>query len=172
MQPQANRPQERSFCVHVSVEPSPMIPGFMTHAPSRAMNSGSLWINGPLYPSLSSSIRYEHRIKIKIIAAVKNTANTLKLVGNGVFPCWNRCARVYLTVNSILRAMKTQSVKTWKERPAMATSTAVLLLPEETDDKAPPTACKIRESRSQGYGRSPGSVLYIEAPYRYIYIEL
>ena len=139
-----------------------MIKEFKTYTPSSAMNNGSLWINGPSYPSLSSSIRYEHRIRMKVIAAVKNTANTLKLVGNGVFPCWIRCARVYLTVNSILRAMKTQSVKTWKERPAMATSTAVLLVPEEVDDKAPPTACKIRESRSQGCGRSSGLVLPIE----------
>lgn len=35
----------------------------------------------------------------------------------------------------------------------MATSTAVLLLPEETDDKAPPTACRAREKTSQGYNR-------------------
>ena len=35
----------------------------------------------------------------------------------------------------------------------MATSTAVLLLPEETDDKAPPTACRTREKTSQGYNR-------------------
>ena len=62
----------------------------------------------------------------------------------------------------MVKAMKTQSVKTWKERPAMATSTAVLLLPDETDDKAPPTACKIRESTSQGYDGNSGSVLSIK----------
>ena len=44
----------------------------------------------------------------------------------------------------------------------MATSTAVLLLPEETDDKAPPTACRIRESISQGYGKISESVLPID----------
>ena len=53
--------------------------------------------------------------------------------------------------NSALRAMKTQMVKTWKESPVMATSTAVLLPPEETDDRAPPTACRMREKTSQGY---------------------
>ena len=41
----------------------------------------------------------------------------------------------------------------------MATSTAVLLLPEETDDRAPPAACRIRERMSQGYRKISQSVL-------------
>ena len=55
--------------------------------------------------------------------------------------------------------MKTQRVKTWKERPAMATSTAAALLPEDTDDRAPPTACRIRERMSHGYGKITESAL-------------
>ncbi len=50
------------------------------------------------------------------------------------------------------RAMKTQSVKTWKERPAMATSTAALLFPEDVEDRAPPIAWRTRERMSQGCG--------------------
>ena len=33
----------------------------------------------------------------------------------------------------------------------METSTAVLLPPDDRDDRAPPTACRIRENMSQGY---------------------
>ena len=46
--------------------------------------------------------------------------------------------------------MKTQSVNTWNERPARETSMAVLLPPEEVEERAPPTACRISERMSQG----------------------
>ena len=52
--------------------------------------------------------------------------------------------------------MKTHSVKTWKERPAMATSMAALLFPEDMDDRAPPIAWRTRERMSQGCGQGAG----------------
>ena len=55
--------------------------------------------------------------------------------------------------------MKTQSVKTWKERPERETSTAALLPPEERDERAPPTACRTRDRMSHGYGKISESVL-------------
>ena len=48
------------------------------------------------------------------------------------------------------KAMKMQSVKTWKERPAMETSTALLLEPDESEERAPPMDCSTREKMSQG----------------------
>lgn len=47
----------------------------------------------------------------------------------------------------------------------MATSTAVLLPPEEIDDRAPPTPWRTKERRSQGYGKISESVLPVR---RYI----
>ena len=44
----------------------------------------------------------------------------------------------------------------------METSTAVLLLPEEVDDSAPPTAWRTRERTSQGYGNITASVSSIQ----------
>lgn len=35
----------------------------------------------------------------------------------------------------------------------MATSTPALLPPEDIDDRAPPTACRTKEKRSQGYSK-------------------
>ncbi len=55
--------------------------------------------------------------------------------------------------------MKTQSVKTWKERPERETSTAALLPPDERDERAPPTACRTRDRMSHGYGKISESVL-------------
>lgn len=52
--------------------------------------------------------------------------------------------------NSNASEMKTTSVTTWNERPTMETSTAVLLPPEDVEDRALPTACKIRERILQG----------------------
>ena len=46
--------------------------------------------------------------------------------------------------------MKTQRVKTWKERPAMEMFTAQLLSPFEVEEEAPPTAWRTRERMSQG----------------------
>ena len=57
--------------------------------------------------------------------------------------------------------MKTVIVKTWKERPAMETSTATLLPPEEVEDKAPPTACRHRERMSQDWWTVLESVWFI-----------
>lgn len=48
------------------------------------------------------------------------------------------------------KPMKTQSVKTWKERPAMETSTAALEPPLDCEERAPPAACSARERISQG----------------------
>lgn len=130
-----------------------------THTPSSPMNSPSSWISGPFHPSLNSSILYAHRIKMKRIAKDRNATNTLKRVGNGALCDLVRCALVYLTANSILRAMKTQSVKTWKERPAIATSFAVLLFPLDVEDRAPPIDWRTRENMSQGYGETTESDL-------------
>jgi len=46
--------------------------------------------------------------------------------------------------------MKITSVKTRNERPAMETSTAVLLPPEDVEERAPPTAWRIKERMSRG----------------------
>ena len=51
-----------------------------THTPSRPTNKPSLWIRGPLYPSLNSSIRYAHRIKMSRMANAKNEQKTLNCV--------------------------------------------------------------------------------------------
>ena len=48
------------------------------YTPSKPMNSGSLCINGPLYPSLNSSIRYAHRIKISTMARARKPEKILK----------------------------------------------------------------------------------------------
>ena len=48
----------------------------------------------------------------------------------------------------------------------METSTAVLLPPEDVDDKAPPTACRIRENTSQGYGRVSDQYCLFRDAYR------
>ena len=48
----------------------------------------------------------------------------------------------------------------------METSTAVLLPPEDTDDKAPPTACRTREKMSQGYGRVSDQYCLFRDAYR------
>lgn len=46
--------------------------------------------------------------------------------------------------------MKMQNVKTWKERPARETEIAMLDLPEERVERAPPEAWRMRERMSQG----------------------
>ena len=46
--------------------------------------------------------------------------------------------------------MKTVSVKTWNDRPAIAVSTPGLLLPEVVEDSAPPAAWRDNETMSQG----------------------
>ena len=46
--------------------------------------------------------------------------------------------------------MKMMSVKTWNDRPAIAMSTPTILLPEVEEDNAPPVACRVSETISQG----------------------
>ena len=46
--------------------------------------------------------------------------------------------------------MKQQSEKTWKERPAREMSTAVRLPPELVEERAPPTAWRMRLKMSEG----------------------
>ncbi len=118
------------------------------YTPSSPMNNPSSCIRGPLYPSLNSSIRYTHRIKISTIA---NDRKPTKILNDAGKANLRSCgAREYLTPNSSASEMKTKSVKTWKQRPAIDTSTAVLLPPEDVEDRAPPMACRIRETMSQG----------------------
>lgn len=47
------------------------------------------------------------------------------------------------------KPMKMQTVKTWKESPVMETSTALLLKPDESEERAPPMDCRTRERMSQ-----------------------
>ena len=46
--------------------------------------------------------------------------------------------------------MKRVRVKTWNERPAIARLTPTLLFPVVVEDMAPPAACRVRETTSQG----------------------
>lgn len=48
-----------------------------------------------------------------------------------------------------MRQEKTARVKTCSDRPARAMWMAVRLAPEEEVDREPPTACRIRDRRSE-----------------------
>ena len=54
------------------------------------------------------------------------------------------------SATSTASPMKTQMVMTWKLRPAMLTSTATLLPPEEVDESPPPAPWRESEIRSHG----------------------
>lgn len=121
-----------------------------THTPSNTMNVVSSCISGPEYPSLSSSIRYAHRIKIRRIDKARKAQKILNRAEMGVEMLEIFRALVYRAAYSMTNAINTHSVNTWKERPAMDTSTATLDPPDEVEERAPPTAWRQSEKMSQG----------------------
>ena len=121
-----------------------------THTPSKAIKDPSSCNKAPLYPFFNSAIRYAHRININTTAALKNPIKILKDLGSVPLSTCASFAFVYLQANSRDRPMNMQSVRTWKDSPAMDMSTAGPLPPLDVEESAPPTDCRTRERMSHG----------------------
>lgn len=85
-------------------------------------------------------------MRIRIVAAAKNTQNTLKALETF------DTRQMFLLCHSRSNAAKMNitRVKTWKARPARAILTPASDAPFEVEDIAPPTACSTRDTISQG----------------------